>query len=113
MQVSTADSAPVASARNSTAGKWSRLIFTHFPNLRLRTVPFPTHASNGVKLVNMELRSDFVRVAAVHDLGGVYMDWDVHALRDVRSLRQSGFRGVAGWQKEPGAQQRHVHVRPG
>jgi hypothetical protein len=44
----------------------------------------------------MEHRSDFVRVAAVHELGGVYIDWDVHALRDIRVLRESGFRGVAG-----------------
>ncbi len=60
---------------------------THFPNLQLRT---------GVALQNMEHRSDFVRVAAVRDLGGVYIDWDVHALRDIRVLRESGFRGVAG-----------------
>ncbi|KAL2128224.1 hypothetical protein VTI74DRAFT_9480 [Chaetomium olivicolor] len=93
-----ADSAAVARARNGTAGKWNRLIFTQFPNLQLRTVAVPTHANNGVKLQNMEHRSDFVRVAAVHDLGGVYIDWDVHALRDIRVLRESGFRGIAGRQ---------------
>ncbi|KAL2133648.1 hypothetical protein VTI74DRAFT_1963 [Chaetomium olivicolor] len=93
-----ADSPAVARARNGTAGKWNHLIFTHFPNLQLRTVAVPTHANNSVELQNMEHRSDFVRVAAVHDLGGVYIDWDVYALRDIKVLRESGFRSVAGRQ---------------
>lgn len=89
----------IARARNGTAGKWNRHIFnsTLF-NLRINTVPVPTHAGNGKELANMEHRSDFVRVQAVHDLGGVYIDWDVHALRDLRPLRESGFRAVAGRQ---------------
>ncbi len=93
-----ADSPTIARARSGAAGKWTRLIFTHFPNLQLRTVPVPTHADNGVELHYLEHRSDFVRVAAVAELGGVYIDFDVHALRDIRVLRESGFRGVAGRQ---------------
>lgn len=87
-------------ARNGTAGKWSSLIFsrTLFPTLQINTVPLPTHANNGKSLANMEHKSDFVRVQAVHDHGGVYIDWDVHALRDMRALRESGFKAVAGRQ---------------
>lgn len=58
----------------------------------------PTHASNGKALQNMEHRSDFVRVRAVHDLGGVYLDWDAHALRDLAPLRRAGFKAVGGRQ---------------
>ncbi|KAK3901331.1 hypothetical protein C8A05DRAFT_45003 [Staphylotrichum tortipilum] len=93
-----ADSQTVARARSGAAGKWTRLIFTHFPNLQLRTIAVPTHADNGVGLHYLEHRSDFVRVAVVYELGGVYIDFDVHALRDIRVLRESGFRGVAGRQ---------------
>lgn len=35
----------------------------------------------------MEHKSDFVCVKAVNDLGGVYIDWDVHPLRDIKSGR--------------------------
>ncbi|KAL2132042.1 hypothetical protein VTI74DRAFT_4271 [Chaetomium olivicolor] len=87
----------VARARNGTDGKWNRYIFTLF-NLQINTVPVPTHAGNGKELQNMEHKSDFVRVKAVCDLGGVYIDWDVHALRDIRPLREAGFGAVAGRQ---------------
>jgi hypothetical protein len=89
--------AEVARASNGTAGKWNEHIFNLF-NLTINTVPTPTLAGNGKKLTGMEHKSDFVRVKAVHDFGGVYIDWDVHTLRDVAPLRQSGFKAVAGRQ---------------
>ncbi|KAK4237711.1 hypothetical protein C8A03DRAFT_15776 [Achaetomium macrosporum] len=89
----------VARARNGTVGKWNHYIFTLFgTSLAINTVPVPTHAANGKPLQNMEHKSDFVRVKAVHDMGGVYIDWDVHALRDIRPLRESGFRAIGGRQ---------------
>jgi hypothetical protein len=87
----------VARAREGTAGKWNQHIFNLF-DLTINTVPIPTHADNGKKLAEMEHKSDFVRVKAVHDLGGIYIDWDVHALRDIAPLRESGFRAIAGRQ---------------
>lgn len=87
----------VARARNGTVGKWNEHIFNLF-NITINTVLTPTHAGNGKELVDMEHKSDFVRVKAVHDFGGVYIDWDVHTLRDVAPLRQSGFKAVAGRQ---------------
>ncbi|KAL2135337.1 hypothetical protein VTI74DRAFT_8990 [Chaetomium olivicolor] len=94
-----ANSTAVARARSGEAGKWNRLVLTHFNStLEINTVPTPTHAGNGRELVNMEHKSDFVRVKAVHDLGGVYIDWDVHALRDIRILLNSGFKAIGGRQ---------------
>ncbi|CRK29126.1 hypothetical protein HYQ45_005593 [Verticillium longisporum] len=90
-----ANSTSVARAREGEAGKWSKLIFTLF-DMEIRTVDVPTHAGNGLEIKGMEHKSDFVRVKAVHDLGGIYLDWDVHALRDIRPLRTSGFNAVAG-----------------
>lgn len=87
----------VARARGGTAGKWNQHIFSLF-NLTINTVPVPTHAGNGEAIAGMEHKSDFVRVKAVHDLGGVYIDWDAHALRDIAPLRESGFKAVGGRQ---------------
>ncbi|KAH6658790.1 hypothetical protein F5X68DRAFT_237992 [Plectosphaerella plurivora] len=89
----------VSQAREGRAGKWSKMIFTLF-DLRIRTVDVPSHAGNGVEIKNMEHKSDFVRVKAVYELGGIYIDWDVHPLRDIKILRQSGFRAVAGRQMD-------------
>lgn len=91
------DSRPVMRAREGQVGKWNKLIFTHF-DIRINTVEVPTHAGNGKEIMNMEHKSDFVRVKAVHELGGVYIDWDVHALRDIGILRRSGFKAIAGRQ---------------
>ncbi|KAJ4302004.1 hypothetical protein N0V88_002135 [Collariella sp. IMI 366227] len=91
----------ITRAGAGAAGKWARLILTHFnTTLSINTVPTPTHAGNGVELVNMEHRSDFVRVRALHDMGGVYIDWDVHALRGIRALLDSGFRGLVGREQD-------------
>ncbi|KAK3302877.1 uncharacterized protein B0T15DRAFT_568643 [Chaetomium strumarium] len=92
-----ADSRSVARARNGTAGKWNHYIFTFF-NLTVHEVDVPTHAGNGVELQNIEHKSDFVRVKALYELGGVYIDFDVHPLRNIRPLRESGFRAIAGRQ---------------
>ncbi|KAM0323851.1 hypothetical protein ACHAQA_008429 [Verticillium albo-atrum] len=86
-------------ARSGKSGHWNRLIFA-LPGLTVRQATVPTHAGNGVAIVGMEHKSDFVRVKAVHELGGVYIDWDVHALRDLTVLREGGFQAVAGRQAE-------------
>ncbi|KAG9253231.1 uncharacterized protein F5Z01DRAFT_675146 [Emericellopsis atlantica] len=91
------DGTAVARARDGFGGKWNKLIFTYF-NLDIRKVEVPSYANNGVKIQGLEHKSDFVRVKAVQEHGGIYIDWDVHALRDVKSLRQSGFNAVAGRQ---------------
>lgn len=92
-----AHASSVERATNGTSGKWDRLVF-NMPGLEVRHADVPTHAGNGKEIQGLEHQSDFVRVRAVRELGGVYIDWDVHALRDVRVLRESGFRAVAGRQ---------------
>ncbi|KAL2752032.1 glycosyltransferase family 32 protein [Sodiomyces alcalophilus JCM 7366] len=92
-----AHASSVDRATNGTSGKWDGLIF-NMPGLEVRHAEVPTHADNGREIQDLEHKSDFVRVKAVRELGGVYIDWDVHALRDVRVLRESGFRAVAGRQ---------------
>jgi hypothetical protein len=73
------------------------LIFD-LPSLTINTVTVPTHAGNGKKIASLVHQSDFVRVKAVHDFGGTYIDMDVHPLQDIKPLRHLGFRAAGGRQ---------------
>ncbi|KAK8145904.1 hypothetical protein G3M48_003819 [Beauveria asiatica] len=94
-----ANSTAVRRAQTGDAGKWAKRVFA-IPGIVINTVPVPTHAANGLRIKSMEHKSDFVRVQAVHDFGGVYIDMDVHALRDLKPLRESGYSAVAGKQTD-------------
>lgn len=92
-----ANSTAVLRAQNGEAGKWSQRFF-EIPGLVINTVSVPTHANNGVEIKRTEHKSDFVRVQAVHDFGGIYIDLDVHALQDIKPLRDTGYAAVGGQQ---------------
>lgn len=92
-----ANSTAVLRALNGDAGKWAQRFF-EIPGLVVNTVSVPTHAKNGREIKGTEHKSDFVRVRAVHDFGGIYIDLDVHALRDIRPLRDAGYAAVGGQQ---------------
>jgi hypothetical protein len=78
--------------------KWARLIL-NLPNVQANHVKAPTKTrGSGSEIRGLEHKSDFVRARVVHDLGGVYFDFDVHALRDIRPLREAGFATVLGRQ---------------
>lgn len=85
----------ITRARDGASGKWDKLIFG-MPNLRINVVPVPSHANNSVEITGMEHKSDFVRVQAIRDFGGIYIDFDAHALRDIRPILKSGFNAVGG-----------------
>ncbi|KAI5455844.1 glycosyl transferase [Mariannaea sp. PMI_226] len=84
-------------AREGLSGQWSRLIFD-IPGLQAKHVSVRTHARNGVAINLIEHKSDFFRVQAIREFGGVYIDFDVHPLRDVQVLRESGFQAIGGGQ---------------
>ncbi|KAL4889769.1 hypothetical protein BDV59DRAFT_195442 [Aspergillus ambiguus] len=92
-----ANESAIRNAREGKRGKWNYLIF-NTPNLRLNYIEPPTVAGNGVSIDQMEHKSDFVRVSAVCDFGGIYIDWDAHPIRDIKYLRESGFNSVTGRQ---------------
>ena len=92
-----ANSSAVRRAQSGEAGKWAQRFF-EIPGLVINTMQVPTHAGNGKEITGMEHKSDFVRVRAVHDFGGVYIDMDVHPLRDIKPLREAGFEAVSGKQ---------------
>ncbi|KAH8898612.1 putative glycosyl transferase [Thozetella sp. PMI_491] len=93
-----ADATTIERARQGLAGKWVRLVL-EVPGLQLNYMEAPDKAGNGVKLKHMEHKSDFMRVEAVYQYGGTYIDFDVYPLRDITPLRQSGFKGIGGRQR--------------
>ncbi|KAK9235030.1 hypothetical protein V1525DRAFT_411183 [Lipomyces kononenkoae] len=86
-----------ANASDEASDKWSRLIF-NLPNVVVNKEIAPDYAENGEKILNLENKSDFVRVKVVYEIGGIYLDWDVHPLRDFKPLREAGFANVVGLQ---------------
>ncbi|KAH8647855.1 hypothetical protein BX600DRAFT_119205 [Xylariales sp. PMI_506] len=87
----------IARARVSES-RWTRLLLTRFPEVTVNQVPSVTHA-NGREIKHVEHRSDMVRFGQVYDKGGLYMDFDVYALRDARALREAGFSSIVGRQQ--------------
>ncbi|KAK0729488.1 glycosyl transferase [Lasiosphaeris hirsuta] len=87
----------IAHARSGAGGKWNRLLFA-MPHIRVNHVTAPTAAENGRPITILEHQTDFLRQEAVRGLGGVYLDFDAHALRSLDPLRASGFAVVLGRQ---------------
>ncbi|KAK9350126.1 hypothetical protein V1523DRAFT_420769 [Lipomyces doorenjongii] len=86
-----------AKSSDEASNKWSRLIF-NLPKVVVNNETAPDYADNGEKIRNLENKSDFVRAKVVYELGGIYLDWDVHPLRDFKPLREAGFANVVGLQ---------------
>lgn len=78
---------------------WTRKVLTAFPKtVKLHQVVAPTEAANGLALVHIEHKSDFVRMEQVGLHGGLYLDWDVLTLRSPTPLLDAGFAAVVGRQ---------------
>lgn len=84
-------------ARDGRNGKWSRLILG-LSEIEINAVAAPDVAENGVGLTYMEHKSDFVRVEVLGSFGGVYLDFDAFALRDIGPLLRAGFNAIGGRQ---------------
>ncbi|KZL78065.1 glycosyl transferase [Colletotrichum tofieldiae] len=89
----------IARARDGVFSKWAMRILS-VPNLKVNLVEMPNTTRDGVKFRFKEHISDFARVKAVHDYGGIYIDFDIQPLRDVAVLRKSGFNAIGGRQED-------------
>ncbi|KAB5547421.1 hypothetical protein GE09DRAFT_967594 [Coniochaeta sp. 2T2.1] len=76
---------------------WTRRILA-LPAITPHFVQAPNVTEKGVKIVRLEHKADFVRMSALREYGGVYLDTDAVPLRDIVSLRHSGFANVLGLQ---------------
>ncbi|KAK3689410.1 hypothetical protein B0T22DRAFT_360005, partial [Podospora appendiculata] len=79
----------------STGDVWTRRILA-LPGITFNHVQVPLTTKHGVKISHIEHKSDFLRIEALRDFGGIYMDMDAIPLRDVADLRKSGFANVVG-----------------
>jgi hypothetical protein len=84
-------------ARSGRQGKWNSIIF-NIPQLVIRPARSLDFAGNGVAIIKMPHKSDFARVAALDEIGGMYLDMDAIPLRDLRPLLEVGFNTVLGRQ---------------
>ncbi|KIV81347.1 hypothetical protein PV11_03538 [Exophiala sideris] len=78
--------------------KWTTLAL-NMPNLEIHYVVAPNRTTNNVEISLVQHKSDFVRMDAIKQYGGTYMDTDVYVLRDFTPLRAAGFQNVVG--REP------------
>jgi hypothetical protein len=76
---------------------WTRRILS-IPGVELNHVEVPATTEKGVEIKWVEHKADFLRLTALREHGGVYLDTDAIPLRDVTDLRKSGFRSVVGQQ---------------
>ncbi|KAH8663372.1 hypothetical protein BGZ60DRAFT_411155 [Tricladium varicosporioides] len=79
-----------------TAGEiWTRRVLA-IPGITPNYVVAPNVTSKGVPIKLMEHQADSLRIAALREFGGIYLDMDAIPLRDIGSLRNSGFANVVG-----------------
>lgn len=81
----------------SSGTAWTKRILA-IPGITINHVEAPKTTRKGVEITKMEHKSDFLRMAALRDFGGVYLDTDAVPLRDIATLRNSGFANVIGQQ---------------
>lgn len=63
----------------------------------------PLETAAGVRISEGAHKADMVRTQRLHEMGGIYLDLDVYALRSFDTLRRSGFRNIIGHQEDGSA----------
>ncbi|KAL2191456.1 hypothetical protein L209DRAFT_747992 [Thermothelomyces heterothallicus CBS 203.75] len=61
------------------------------PGVQINHIEAPQMTDRGVEIKWIEHKTDFMRLAALREFGGVYLDADAIPLRDIAGLRNSGF----------------------
>ncbi|KAK4122115.1 glycosyltransferase family 32 protein, partial [Parathielavia appendiculata] len=102
------DAAPEVIQRARQSGTpWTRRILA-IPGVEFKHVEVPQRTRKGVEIKAMEHKADFLRLAALREYGGVYLDTDAIPLRDIADLRNSGFRNIVGPQLAPAMWLAHI-----
>lgn len=76
---------------------WTRII-SNLPTVVFNYETAPNRTSAGLDVTLLPNHSDFVRTRVMKKWGGIYMDEDVYLLKDLASLRRTGFQNVVGRQ---------------
>jgi mannosyltransferase OCH1-like enzyme len=92
------DASPEVLARAHSHGdEWTKRILS-IPAVVPSIIKPPQTTRQGVEIKSLEHKSDFVRLTALKQFGGVYLDMDAVPLRDIHGLRHSGFANIVSGQ---------------
>jgi hypothetical protein len=81
-----------------SGNEWTRYILK-LPKIKVNQVTVPDRTTTGKNINRVERKSDLVRTTVLVEFGGIYLDTDVVALKDVKDLRENGFANVVGLQR--------------
>jgi hypothetical protein len=90
------DASPEQWEKAKSSGNEATRWMLSIPNLSHHWVKPPKYTLTCREITRIEHVSDFVRTQQLHHYGGMYLDTDILALRDVRKLRESGFSNIVG-----------------
>lgn len=88
----------LGAAINASTNPYVRVLL-NIPNIVFNYEYTPLKTTRGKTISELAHRSDFIRTRVLKRWGGLYLDDDAYVVRDLRPLRESGFRAIAGRQQ--------------
>lgn len=88
----------LGAAINASTDPYLRAL-SKLPNVAFNYERPPLKTTGGKDIQDLVHRSDFVRSRVLKKWGGLYLDDDAYVVRDLKPLRDSGFKTIAGRQK--------------
>lgn len=88
----------LGAAINASTNPYVRVLL-QLPNIVFNYEYTPLKTTRGQEINELAHRSDFIRTRVLKRWGGLYLDDDAYVIRDLRSLRESGFKAIAGRQQ--------------
>lgn len=86
-------------AINASTSPYVRVLLK-LPNLIFNFESTPLKTTGKKEITELAHRSDFIRTRVLKKWGGLYLDDDAYVVRDMKPLRDSGFRTIAGRQED-------------
>lgn len=107
------DSHPdVFEAARTSKDPWTARALS-LPGITPNYVTAPVTTTQGIAINHMAHRADFVRIEVLRDFGGLYLDTDAIVLRDMQSLRKSGFANILGGAVDYGSESQSSYINNG
>lgn len=86
-------------AINASTSPYVRVLMK-LPNVDFNFEYTPLKTAGKKEISELAHRSDFIRTRVLKKWGGLYLDDDAYVVRDMKPLRDSGFRTIAGRQED-------------
>lgn len=90
------DASPEQWEKAKSGGNEATRWMLSIPNIRHNWIKPPKYTLSCVQIRRIEHVSDFIRTQQLYNHGGIYLDTDAFAVRDVHKLRESGFSNIVG-----------------